>query len=447
MDESSNKSVKNASGKPIKIPDFSADESQNYDFLRDITLARNGLWSDVPEVVNLTGLRLEHGSTKIQWDDNISASWLDAQGRKHVKIYTATTEPGDRTAYKTMLPQTMIFVPGYHQGKMPAMRGHRTVTFDPTAKFPARLIFNTNDERGLNLHPGGTTGAIKQLKRYILPTDAKTKSEFDAVLVFMEIFEILSHWGLDPKLPAWNVLSNWANKNALSPGLLSDGKIAVFQDQSSASIKQINVAAARAWTAKKWQNNRASLVKILRSVDASFIAPVKLNKLDLKGLEALITDAHVAGIVQKQCDYFIEPKEVDGLAGDRFLAMLEAGISQEGALANLANNDFLRLAALFSKFNGQSQVLTTARLNYVKQLITQTLIERAKLQESKAEVLRTVSGQAVQENVGTWSILCQVVFGPEMFYEMMRYSLANAQKTGQRYWYYTLIDLASVPKK
>lgn len=29
MDESSNNSVKNASGKPIKIPDFSADESQN----------------------------------------------------------------------------------------------------------------------------------------------------------------------------------------------------------------------------------------------------------------------------------------------------------------------------------------------------------------------------------------------------------------------------------
>lgn len=214
MDESSNKTAVNADGKPIVMPDFKADENAAYDFLRNMTMVRNGLWSDKPLIVNLTALRLVHSASDIQWDDTISACWLGIDGRKNAKVYTATTEPGNRKVFKTLLPQTIVFYPGYHQGKLPAMRGHRTVTFVPTNKFPERLLFNSNDERGLNLHPGGSAGAMKKLQQQALPIDAKNEVEFKAVLVFMQIFEILARWGLDPNKAAWDNLFGWAASKA-----------------------------------------------------------------------------------------------------------------------------------------------------------------------------------------------------------------------------------------
>ncbi len=134
------------------------------------------------------------------------------------------------------------------------------------------------------------------------------------------------------------------------------------------------------------------------------------------------------------------------MAGNTYLSLLNAEIPADGALAQLANIDYARMTALFKLFDGGNPVLNNTRRNYVKKIITQTLIERAKFIESEALKGLEVSGNKIKDLVGTWSILCQVVFGPEMFYEMMEFALGNALETGQRRWYYTLIDEASVPK-
>ncbi len=446
MDESDNKIAVTPGGQRIIMPDFKANETIAYDFLRNITLVRNGLWSDRPNIVNLTGLRLVKGDTKIQWDDTISVCWVDGAGKKHAKVYTATTEPGNRKLYKNMLPQTILFYPGYHQGKQPALRGHRTMAFDPTKNHPERLVFNSDDARGLNMHSGGTVGAMKNLVKYILPVSANSESELRAVLVFMEIFRILSHWGLDHTRPAWENLSGWAAKKALRAGPISGNSVQVFQDEKTGAVRSISIPASRGWLAKKWASNRPVLLKILRSVDPAYTPPANFNQLNTAGLEKLITDRHIHGIVQRQCEYFFEVKEVDGLAGNTYLSLLNAEIPADGALAQLANKDFARMNELFKLFDGGNPVLTTARKNYVKKIITQTLLERAKFLESEALKGLEASGQKIKDLVGTWSILCQVVFGPEMFYEMMEYSLGNALETGQRRWYYTLIDEATVPK-
>ena len=446
MDESANKIAVTAGGQRIVMPNFKSSETAAYDFLRSITLVRNGLWSDRPNIINLTGLRLVKGDTSIQWDDTISVCWVDAQGKKYAKVYTATTEPGNRKLYKNMLPQTIIFYPGYHQGKQPALRGHRTMAFDPTKNYPDRLVFNTDDARGLNMHSGGTVGAMKKLVKYILPVGANNESAFRAVLVFMEIFEILSRWGLDPTRPAWENLSGWAATKALRAGPISGSSIPVFQDEKTAAVRSISIKAARGWLAKKWTSNRPILVKILRSADPAFTTPSNFTQLNTAGLETVITDQHIHGIVQRQCNYFFDEKEVDGLAGNTYLSLLNAEIPADGALAQLANIDYARMTALFKLFDGGNPVLNNTRRNYVKKIITQTLIERAKFIESEALKGLEVSGNKIKDLVGTWSILCQVVFGPEMFYEMMEFALGNALETGQRRWYYTLIDEASVPK-
>lgn len=446
MDESDNKTAVLPNGKRIVMPDFRGDESTVYDFLRDITLVRNGLWSDIANIVNITGLRQEKGNTGIIWNDTISIWWLDANGRKHAKLYTATTEPGNRNLNKTLMPQTILFVPGYHQGKLPAMRGHRTMTFVPTAKQSERLLFNTNDERGLNLHPGGNAGSLRNLVRYILPTGAATESEFKAVLVFMELYEIVSRWGLDPNRPAWEHLSNWAAKKALNAGPAIDGIIAVYQDGKTQAVRKISTAAARGWLAKKWSSKRQILLQILRSAEPEFTEPVNFKTLRIRDLENVITERHIEGIVQRQCDFFFDVRQVDGLAGNTYLSLLNANIPADGALAQLANADYARMKELFNKFGGSSGVLTTKRKNYVQQIISQTLAERKKIAESESNALMEDTVPIITDKVGTWSILCQVVFGPVIFYEMMRLAVGNSLQTGQRRWYYTLVNVASIPK-
>ena len=169
--------------------------------------------------------------------------------------------------------------------------------------------------------------------------------------------------------------------------------------------------------------------------------------MKISGLEAVITEKHIEGIVQKQCDYFFDSKDVDGLAGNTYLSILQSKMAEDGALAQLANVDYARMEELFKQFGGANKVLTTTRKKYVQQIRSQTLAERGKIAESESNAVLESTGPRIIDKVGTWSILCQVVFGPEMFYEMMRFALGNALESGQRRWYYTLINVASVPKK
>ena len=126
------------------------------------------------------------------------------------------------------------------------------------------------------------------------------------------------------------------------------------------------------------------------------------------------------------------------------MALINAELPADGALAQLANVDFNRINNLLQAFGGANPVLTTKRSTYVKQIRTQTLLEREKFKASEEKKGLESSGQKIKDLVGAWSELCQVVFGPEMFYEMMRFTLVNALQTGQRRWYYTLIDEATV---
>ena len=112
-------------------------------------------------------------------------------------------------------------------------------------------------------------------------------------------------------------------------------------------------------------------------------------------------------------------------------------------LQTKANTDFQRMEELFEKFDDNS-VLTNSQKNYLKNDIKmQTLKERGAF-EDKSNTLEDDQAIEIDENVGPWSILCQVVFGPEKFYEFMMQVSDKSLESGQRRWYYTLIDLASL---
>jgi len=221
-DEAGNTSMEKSDGTAIVIPDFGSDSEETlYDFMRDITLARNGLWSDEDSIVNLTGLRRELEISEaedheVQWNDTMAASWIetDAEGNeiKHCKHYTATTEPGNRDANRMMAPQSMTVLMGLHNGRQPAGR-----TVSPLIKGSDidnnEYDFDTDNSAGMNFHPGGMRGyrgkidvTPDKLSGFPGQYGAKTENDFSDNLLLGEAFYILSKYGTDWDKSAYDYL-------------------------------------------------------------------------------------------------------------------------------------------------------------------------------------------------------------------------------------------------
>jgi len=232
-DEGDNTNIEKADGTDIELPDFESDSEETlYDFMRDITLARNGLWSDEDNIVNLTGLRreLEISETedhKVQWNDTMAATWIetDADGNeiKHCKNYIATTEPGNRDANRMMTPQTMTVLLGLHKSRQPAGR-----TISPLIKSSDNnnntYDFDNDNNAGMNFHPGGIRGYSSSqggnnLKGGMILTNnalsglsggggAIGAQQFNIHLSLGKLFHILSNYGVDRNKSAYNHLKD-----------------------------------------------------------------------------------------------------------------------------------------------------------------------------------------------------------------------------------------------
>jgi hypothetical protein len=446
MSESDNSESSNLEGETINVPDFNSDEATLYDFFRDITLARNGLWSDNENITNLTGIRRNLETTSPKWNDTIAVSWITKNNdviTKHSKIFTGTTEPGNLSSNKTLLPQTMIFKLGYHKARQPALRGHRTLS----KKTDDSLLFNTKDERGLNAHPGGTTGKTLGMEQWKLPSGTvSTEDEFKANLIITEIFNILSRWGLDTSKSAYKNLKSWKDAKELIWGEIEGGKAKVYKEDDEENAKEIEIKSSKEWIAKYWvetKKDRSSLLKILKDVDSDFEKPEKYDEMTKKEILELIEDDHIESIIKKQIEYFTDLKSIDGKAGGTFIDILNGKKEKITDLQKEAETDFQRIEELFDEFDDNS-VLTNSQKNYLKNDIKMQTLKEREAFEDKSNRLEDDQAIEINENVGPWSILCQVVFGPEKFYEFMMHVSNKSLESEQRRWYYTLIDLASL---
>ena len=232
-DEGDNTNMQKADGTDIEIPDFGSDSEETlYDFMRDITLARNGLWNDEDNIVNLTGLRRELEISEaedhqVQWNDTMAASWIetDAEGNevKHCRHYTATTEPGNRDANRMMTPQTITVLLGLHKGRQPEGR-----TVSPLIKGSDNdnnvYDFDIDNSAGMNFHPGGIRGynlsqGGNNLKGGMVLINnalsdisggfgATGEQQIDNHLDLGELFFILSKYGIDRSKSSYNHLKD-----------------------------------------------------------------------------------------------------------------------------------------------------------------------------------------------------------------------------------------------
>ncbi len=442
MDEGSNVDLMDEIG-PLVLPKLGQPEPEFYQYFRRLTRLRNGLWSDEPGITNISGIRRTKDK-KITWNDVLAVSWKDADGSLHCKAYTATTEPGNKDGDPTVPPQTYIVRAGYHHGQQPGGRCFRVMARDADNK---NLTFTIGDGRGINFHSGGSSCAPQNMKKGSLPGGAAaTEKDFAKNMALVEIFKILSHWGLDKTISSWKILNktndslkDWTEANLVQILQADDREIRVRQVLGGVSKENIiKIADAIAWTVNKWINiekDPDALLRILKSVDPGFEAPAGWNTLNSAAVTNLVKPAHIRAIVEKQCKHFTTLNEIDGKPGKSYLIIL-AGRHPE-VLKNKENaqKDLARLQELF-----KTEGITPAETEYVKKICFNSMEERRILALGNVESRQDDKAFDIEEDVKTWSTACQVVFGPEQFYEFWYYVVGKALQTGQRQWYYTIFD-------
>ena len=446
MEESSNTDLMDEIGE-LLLPNLGEPESEFYQYFRRLTRLRNGLWSDKPGITNISGIRRTKGQNAT-WNDVLAVSWKDADGTLHCKAYTATTEPGNKSRNPTVPPQSFIVKTGYHHGQQPGGRCCRVMALNSTKE---KLIFTRDDMRGINFHSGGSSCMPGSMKKHALPGGStKSEADFRKNIALVEIFKILSNWGLDSAKASWKILTEmndslkvWNETNLVQISQSDDREIRIRQVMGSQSNeKTIKIADAINWTADYWIKNKKdpdALLRILKDIDPGFAAPADWNTLKPEAVANLIKPKHIYGIVEKQSRHNTGLNDVDGKPGKSYMMILAGFQPEVLKQKERAQQHLARLQELF-----KTEGITPAEMDYVKQIRFNSAEERKILALGNVERRRDEKAFDIEEEVKGWSIACQVVFGPEQFYEFWHYVVGQALQTGQRHWYYTLFDFESM---
>jgi hypothetical protein len=432
MDESANTLLKDNQG-TLKMPAPGSPPSRFYEYFRRLVLLRNGLWSDEPNITNILGLRSVKPSLKSTWDDTLVVCWKDAEGDLHCHQYIGTTEPGNTHAKPSVPPQTYLVRAGYHKAQQPGGRGFRIAARDAQNR---DLRYDLPDSRGINFHPGGSTGATKMLAAGSLPGGtAGGEQAFRKNMALTEIFAILSRWGFSADRPSYQFLAENAGKPLISLLQADDDTLIV---QHLGRTKTIDIKTSIEWMTDLWIKRRkqpATLMRILRSVDNNFKIRPGVQRMTIKKWNETIQPAHVQGIVEKQIQFLGDLEDVDGRPGDTYLSILDGKLPDLELQTRPHRQEMARVHDLF-----KTPGITAKEVQYLKQICFNTSAERTKLVSAQIASSEDRNSFEVNEEVRNWSVACQVVFGAEQFYKFWRQVTGQALQTGQRQWYYTLID-------
>ena len=283
MNEEDNDQMKNERGQQIPIPQMNASPDVLYKNLRALVQARNGLWSDKANVTNIVGIRRKLSKNETEYDDSLIACWVDAQGTKYAKAYSATTEPGEINNHRQMTAQTLTVIPGYHFGRQPAGR---------TSKFLARNAGNSKtlkfvDDPGFNFHHGGERFEGKKKNGLTSERQSKTDQQVAINLLYVQAFTILSRWGKKQNVNAYDYLEEMKDIELYKFQEMKDGKVDMKRDSDKEAVSR-EVESLKTHLAGKYAAegaNRDDFVRIIQSVDSEFKKPEKLAELKAADLK------------------------------------------------------------------------------------------------------------------------------------------------------------------
>lgn len=447
MNESDNTNMTDESGNTIDVPDMNESEDTLYDFFRDITLAKNGLWSDNENITNVTSLRRKLDTNVTQYNDTIAVCWTSGTGTnitKHAKLYSSTTEPGEINNHRKLVAQTLTMQLGYHSGRQPA--GRTSQALIQNSGNSDTMNFNAGDTT-MNFHHGGNSGVnILGMTGGGLSTDyiSTEESEFKTNLLFTEAFRILTQWGKKQNVKAYDYLKEWKEAKKIEFEKIEEGQ-ASFKQEGDENATEKSVATIKEYIANKYyttDEKKQVFMRIMQSVDSSFTEPENLTSLDKEGIKALIEDKHVEGILKKQMAHTKTLSDVDGMPGGGYIDILDGDVTSFEDMKTKATTDFTAIETVFTSIKAElGDTVGATKITYLKGLKPGTLKERDLIEgDSNIADENDDESTAIEQNVGAWSEGCQVVFGPEQFYEFWDHTTNKAGDSDQRRWYYNLIE-------
>lgn len=452
--ELDNKSLKDEHNNKITIPSLKDGEAVLYDVFRKIVIARNGLWSDNQGVTNLVGLRRNlDRMMATEYNDSLIACWKDELGNPRVEVNIATTEPGDKNRHRTVAPQTLSTLFGFHHGRQPAGR---------TRNLLVRSAQNGNykweTDKGFNFHQGGNTfifprnhwltthGVDGKIKGGSANGIFSFKDIFNLSLTLTEIYYLLSQFGTDGKIAPYQNLKSLAESKPMKIDKVENGIVTISQE-GLRSKQKINLFKAKKWMVSRWYDkrfndtNRAIIAKILS--DASGMNEKEMT--DMENMEkseviAKIEDKWVIKVIERQFKFYPKLSDIDGKAGPdyyRTLVGIRPSKEQAKEIYPRVNELIKKLEKLpLKKVDSLQKVLETGlRIDtntHRENVINNTRYDETKSVDFIANVL-----------VKGYSAGCQVIYDTETFYDFWLKLLQRAEKSGQRKWYYTLIDATS----
>lgn len=430
---------------PIKVPSLQSDQATLYQFFRNLVLARNGVWSDTNQIVNIVGLRRKRASptTTEVFDDTLAICYTD-NNTQYVQTWIGSTEPGN-IQHGTLASQTLTLRAGLHNVQQPAGRTSKALRKERLGNAMAWQPYDTS----MNFHPGGNKfnyPSKEWLEPYGFDSDIKfglPSATYDALTllqinaILSEVLYILSKYGRNATAPCYQNLKNLADTTAVQVLDIQGAEILAVQ---LGETKRINIQRAKEWLVEFWwmrANGKNTLLSILNYLQPNLsITPDSIQSKN--ELLQAISDEHILQICKTQTNFYPKLSDIDGKAGPNFLECIH-GIHPS---IPDAKTDFQRITDLFAQF---------PNYNVLKPEIIQILQNRLFLHTEdarrryKAQVFSTAAeAPIIKEDVKNWSEGCQVVYGEENFYIFWLQLLHKALASGQRFWYYTLLDASDL---
>ncbi len=481
LNEANNKAQKDPDTNQKLIPPSSdASPAEFYQYFKKIVKLRNGIWSNKKGFVNLIGLRrvvVKKRASDAGYNDTIACCWLDKQGNPQCELNIATTEPGNRQRSRQLFPQTMTMVPGYHNLRQPAGRTRNAL------KEGSNVAINRgrgNDrelqwcpgDTTMNFHQGGNTfrypsspgltasnakkerkiwlskfGLTAEMQKGIPSSKADSEQLFQLNLVLSEIYLLLSKYGEDGQKAPYKNLEAMLGHAPIKQSAIKNGTVTVRQQGFNQKV--INVAHVKERTVKIWFDNRRKektkkkIYEILKHVSDFSQAEIKTwENFSFEQVLNLIKDEHVERIIEIQSQYLTHiNKGVDGIAGNQFYNMI-SGIYQNKAEAK---KDKVRLDELLNQLDSLP-VRKSLKNIFKRSMVIKTYLNRKNVFVSTKHLPEKDMDIVDNFLVGGYSAGCQVFFDTEVFYTFWTKLLQRASLSGQRRWYYTLIDATNFKK-
>jgi len=458
-------------GKAFTMPDLkTVSETDLYDFLRSLTLSRNGLWLEDDEFKNLLSIRREMVTSTTEdtgFNDTLLLAWKE-NGVKKATKYIATTEPGKINKERgKLLPQTTTLFLGLHKFntykvQIPACR---TINIYRKKKDSNSNEFSSDDD-GINIHFSTVSGK----KPKGLPTSytsygignnkgnvGYSNTELEAFLTVVEVYKVLSDWGdgmESDSLSCYKNLAKHTKSFTLSDVIGTtdtDKKLEVKEGETVEKTIMLSTFQAYISTNYSQKDKKSNALKLLmyyHNEQNDGVTEDSYKNISIEDItKKLKKDEVFHSIVKLQFENELNFSNVDGKPGAGTITKIERTEIQRNEDTKKFNDqkeksgsEWDSLIEIFVTWDSNSKLTNTLKIS----LQTDLKIAKDERKGLTVEDIDSHGGLELSGNVGGWSHGCQVISGVQKFFHFMYDITQFVNSTNQERWYYTIVESSSL---